>query len=112
MRSRSVLNRQKDFDAVYRLGKSQASKYVVMFYKKNQLGYSRISCLASRKVGNSVKRSRARRLMREALRLSGVVISPGYDIIIIARRSITEAGMRDVRQSVVTVLKKTRGVLM
>ena len=49
MRSRSVLNRQKDFDAVYKLGKSQASRYVVMFYKKNQLGYSRISCLASKK---------------------------------------------------------------
>lgn len=50
--------------------------------------------------------------MKEAFRLSGAVISPGYDLIIIARKPILEAGMRDVMQSLLTVLKKTRGVLM
>ena len=112
MRSRYVLSRQKDFDAVYRLGQSSGTKYVVMFYRKNGLEYSRVSFLASKKVGNSVQRNRARRLMREAFRLSGTVISPGYDIIFIARKSVTEADMRDVRQSVQTALKKTRGLLI
>ena len=110
MRSKYVLNCQKDFDAVYRFGRSQGSRFVVLFYRKNNLGYSRISYLASKKVGNSVKRNRARRLMREAFRLSGQIISPGYDLILIARKSITEAGMRDIMQSEVAALKKARGV--
>ena len=110
MRSKYVLSCQKDFDAVYRFGKSQGSRYVVLFYRENKLGYSRISYLASKKVGNSVKRNRARRLMREAFRLSGQVISPGYDLIFIARSTITEANARDVIQSVKTALKKARGV--
>ncbi len=112
MRSKYVLNRQKDFDAVYRLGKSQASRYVVLFYRKNDLGLTRISFLASKKVGNSVQRNRARRLMKEAFRLSGMVISPGFDLIIIARSTITDAGMRGVMQSVKTAFGKARGVLM
>ncbi len=112
MRDRHVLRRQKDFDAVYRNGRSAASKYIVLFYAKNKLGYSRVSFLASKKVGNSVKRSRATRLMKEALRLSGQVINPGYDLVIIARNTITDAKCRDVMRSLETVLKKTRGVLV
>ena len=112
MRSKFVLNRQKDFDAVYRQGKSEASRYVVLFYRRNDLDRTRISFLASKKVGNSVERNRARRLMREAFRLSGMVISPGYDLVIIARSTITEAGMRDVMQSEKAAFRKTRGVLM
>ena len=112
MRSKYVLNRQKDFDAVYRFGKSQPSRYVVLLYRKNSLGFSRISFLASKKVGNSVQRNRARRLMKEAFRLSGMVISPGYDLVIVARGGISDAAMNDVKQSLMTVFKKTRGVLM
>ena len=112
MRSKYVLNCQKDFDRVYRFGKSQGSKYVVLFYRKNDLGYTRISYLASKKVGNSVKRNRARRLMREAFRLSGQTISEGYDLIFIARSSITETDMRGTMRSEVAALKKARGVLI
>ena len=112
MRSKYVLNSQKDFDSVYRFGKSQASKYVVLFYRKNGLGYSRISYLASKKVGNSVKRNRARRLMREAFRLSGKAVNQGYDLILIARNGIADAGMRDVMQSEMTAFRKARGVLI
>lgn len=112
MRDRHVLNCQKDFDAVYNKGRSASSKYVVLFYAKNRLKYSRVSFLASKKVGNSVKRHRAARLMREAFRLSGQVIKPGYDLVIIARNTITDAKCDDVMQSIETVLKKTRGVLM
>jgi ribonuclease P protein component len=112
MCERHVLKRQKDFDAVYNNGRSVASRHIVLFYARNRLGYSRISFLASKKVGNSVQRHRATRLMKEAFRLSGQVIDPGYDLVIIARNSITEAGLSDVMRSLETVFKKTRGVLM
>ena len=112
MRSKYVLSRQKDFDAAYRFGRSQASRFVILFYRKNGLDYSRISYLASRKVGNSVCRNRARRLMKEAFRLSGMVISPGYDLILIARGTISDADMQSVKRSVTAVFKKARGVLV
>jgi ribonuclease P protein component len=107
MRKKNVLRSQKDFDSVYRKGKSVPSRHIVVLYRKNRLPYNRIAFLASKKVGNSVHRNRARRLMREAYRLSGMQIPDGYDVIFVARQSITEAGCQAVRSSMVSALRRT-----
>lgn len=107
MHNKKVLRNQKDFDAVYRKGKSAAGKYVVVFYKRNNLGFSRISFLASKKVGNSVQRNRARRLMKEAMRTSGIDLPSGYDFIVIARNSINGVKCRNVQNSLYSVMKRT-----
>ena len=94
MLRKDVLRKQEDFNRVYKKGKSVGDRYVVIFCLKNDLGYSRTSYLASKKVGNSVHRNRARRLMRESVRLigglpqnvRGVMIEP-YDKEICLDRS-------------------------
>lgn len=109
MLRKDVLRRKKDFSNIYKKGKSKGDRYVVVFSKKNGLEYNRISFLASKKVGNSVERNRARRLMKESMRLSGVNLKKGYDIVIIARNTITKdsAKEKDVRRSLNRALKKT-----
>ena len=110
MLKKTVLRKNKDFDALYRKGKSAADRYVVVFIAKNRLSYPRTAFLASKKVGNSVSRNRARRLMKEAVRLSEVKVPAGYDCIFIARNSILDAKCRDVQRSIESALKRT-GVL-
>ena len=88
MLKENVLRRKEDFDRIYRKGKSVGDRYVVIFCLGNHLGFNRIAYLASKKVGNSVKRNRARRLMRESVRTSDAEIRQGYDLIIIARNTI------------------------
>ena len=90
MRDRSgfTLRKQRDFDRVYKKGSSRGSRYVVILYRKNGLGYTRTAFVASRKVGNAVTRNRARRLMREAYRSVEAGVSKGYDIIFVARNTI------------------------
>ena len=90
MRDRSgfTLRKQRDFDRVYKKGSSRGSRYVVILYRKNGLGYTRTAFVASRKVGNAVTRNRARRLMREAYRSLETGIAEGYDIIFVARNTI------------------------
>ena len=105
MQRKNVLRRQKDFDAVYKGGRSGGSRYVVVFQKKNGLGYSRISFLASKKVGNSVKRNRARRLMKEAFRLLKPDLPESTDLVVIARAGIGNAGEREVEESLKRALK-------
>ena len=68
MLKRNVLRKKTDFDSIYNRGKSVGDRYVVLFYKPNGLAYNRTGFLASKKVGNSVKRNRARRLMKESYR--------------------------------------------
>ena len=107
MQKKDILRYQKDFDRIYRRGKSVGDRYVVIFYRKNQLDYSRRSFLASKKVGNSVQRNRARRLMKEALRLSRYELPAGYDFIIIARNTIVSAKCQQVQKSLESALKRT-----
>ena len=97
--SELTLRKQKDFIKVYNSGKSKGSKYVVVIYRKNNLGYSRTAFVSSKKVGNSVERNRSRRLMRAAYSsFKGKVVS-GYDIIFVARYSINDAKEKEVEKS-------------
>ncbi len=63
--------------------------------------------LASKKVGNSVHRNRARRLMKESVRqIDG--FRQGYDIIIIARNTINGVKCADVKKSIEAALRKLK----
>ena len=97
--SELTLRNQKDFTRVYNQGKSKGSKYVVVLYKKNNLGYTRTAFVASKKVGNSVQRNRSRRLMREAFYNFRDRIKEGYDVIFVARNAINDAGEKDVEKA-------------
>lgn len=107
MLRKEVLRNKEDFNRIYRKGRSVGERYVVIFCLKNSLGYTRVSYLASKKVGNSVKRNRARRLMRESVRMIGGLPS-GYDFIIIARNTINERKCADVKKSIEAALKKLK----
>lgn len=110
MLKKDVLRGKKTFSSVYNKGKSIADKYIVIFYKKNGLPYNRIAFLASKKVGNSVARNRARRLMKESFRLSEIILPEGYDFIFIARNTICDKKCAEVRKSLESAIRRT-GVL-
>jgi len=59
---------------------------------------------AGRRVGGSVRRNRARRLLREAWwRLAGET-RPGYALVLVARREIVGANAHEVTEEVRKVL--------
>ena len=98
-RSEFTLRKQSDFSRVYKKGSSRGSRYVVILYRKNGLGYTRTAFVASRKVGNAVTRNRARRLMKEAYRSLETGIAKGYDIIFVARNTINGCKEPEVEKS-------------
>ena len=100
MLKKTVLRGKSDFAAIYNRGKSVGEKYVVLFVKKNGLPYNRIAFLASKKVGNSVERNRAKRLMKESYRAIRETVAEGYDLLFIARRTIRDLKLADVKPSV------------
>jgi ribonuclease P protein component len=54
----------------------------------------RLGITASRKIGNSVQRSRARRLIREGFRAVFSDLPGGLDIVVIVRRPLGERKMQ------------------
>lgn len=107
MLKKNVLRRKSDFSAIYNRGKSVGEKYIVLFYKKNNIGYSRKAFLSSKKVGKAVVRNRARRLMKESVRQLEGSFPEGYDYIFIARNTIVNLKCADVKKSIETALKRT-----
>ena len=87
--SELTLRKQSDFARVYKQGKSKGSRFAVILYRRNGLKITRTAFVSSKKVGNSVERNRSRRLMRAAYRAVEPNIKKGYDIIFVARASIT-----------------------
>ncbi|MBE6034342.1 ribonuclease P protein component [Aminipila sp.] len=106
MLKKNVLRNKKDFSAIYNRGNSFGGKYVVIFCRRNNLGYNRLGFLASKKVGNSVVRNRARRLMKESFRNMKSELKEGFDIILIARNSIKDVKCNEVQKSMNFLLKK------
>ncbi len=107
MLKKNVLRKKSDFSSIYNRGKSVGDRFIVVFFKKNKFPYNRTAFVASKKVGNSVKRNRAIRLMKESYRLTDLEIPKGYDFIFIARNTIENAKCADVRKSMESAIKKT-----
>ena len=108
MLKKDILRRKDDFSSIYKKGKSIGERYIVLFYKRNGLSYNRIAFLASKKVGNSVERNRARRLMKENYRFLKSHIKNGYDIVFIARNSINGKKAYDVEKSMKNAVNKAK----
>ncbi len=81
------LKKNKDFQIVYKKGRSYANKYLVMYVLENHTNQNRLGISVSKKVGNSVIRHRLTRLIRESYRLQEDLFQHGLDIVVIARAS-------------------------
>lgn len=93
------LKKNKDFQNVYRNGKSYADKYLVMYVLENGLESNRIGISVSKKVGNSVVRHHLTRLLRESYRLHEEMFHSGWDIVVIARVSAKDEGYHMLESS-------------
>jgi ribonuclease P protein component len=102
-----VLRDQRDFNKLYSKGKSVHSRYLVLIYIRNGFSFNRYAFLASKKVGNSVKRNRARRLMKESFRAYREEVKQGFDILFIARNTIDGVKCAEVWQSMKNTLTKS-----
>ena len=102
MNSYDSLKKNRDFQNVYRNGKSKANKYLVMYVLENQLDSNRL--------GISVIRHHLTRLIRESYRLNKEMFNSGLDIVVIARESAKDRKYKEI-ESALLHLGKINGIL-
>lgn len=99
MKYSESLKKNRDFQNVYRRGKSYANKYLVMYVLPNQTEKNRLGISVSKKVGNSVIRHHLTRLVRESYRLHEDMFNSGLDIVVIARQSAKDISYHEVESA-------------
>lgn len=71
-------------------------------------GIPRLGVVTSRKIGNAVARSRARRLMREVFRRHQHQLATPVDLVLIARQSIAGKDYAQVEWDFIAAAKQAR----
>lgn len=104
------LKKNRDFQLIYKEGKSCANRYLVLYVRKNGLAKSRLGVSVSKKVGNSVVRHRITRLVRESYRLQEDMFNSGLDMVVIARVNAKGRTFEEIRSALLH-LGKLQGVI-
>lgn len=102
------LRNTRQFNFVYKRGKSIVNKYIVMYYKKNDLGYNQVGFSVSKKVGKAVVRNHVKRLMKESFRLNSEKIKNGYDIVFVARVRLNSSSFNEVLKAMQYCFKNAK----
>ena len=96
MQRRHRLSRSRDFDAVYRQGRSVSTRYLVLysFARPESGGESepRLGLAVSRKVGGAVERNRLKRQLRDAFAAVADGLAPDHDYVLVVRPGLAAAG--------------------
>ncbi len=93
---RQRLSRSAEFERVYRQGRSTANRHLVLYTFPNpSTQQPRLGLSVSRKVGGAVERNRVKRLLREAFARTEGELSPGQDIVVVARPEARELAERE-----------------
>lgn len=99
MKNFNSLKKNRDFQSVYKTGRSAANKYLIMYIMEKPEGGTRIGISVSRKVGNSVVRHRITRLIRESYRLNKDMFEDKLDIVVVARTTAKDKKYADIESA-------------
>ena len=105
MEKKYRLRKNEDFKLVYKKGKNYWNRNLVLYKRKNGLGYSRIGFSITKKFGNSVERNRAKRRLKEICRLNFHNIENGYDIIIIPKKNVMYINYKQLERARLHIFK-------
>ena len=102
---RERIRTKKDFSDLYESGGCFRGKHFNLIFRPNDLGYSRMSAVASRRIGNAVARNKARRRARELFRRHKDLVPGTLDMLVIARQGIGEAAWEDLLRQYKSAMK-------
>ena len=96
----------REFRRIYARGKAYVSPVVVVYTMKNRSHQLRVGITTTKKIGNAVKRSRCRRVIREAVRALAPEIPSGWSLVLVARVKTSFVKSTQVEREMRACLKK------
>ena len=92
MKRANRLSRSRDFDAVYRQGRSVSSRFLVLYwFPQEDPAAPRFGFSVPKAVGGAVERNRIKRQLREVWQARLDRVPAGNDYVLIVRSGLPEA---------------------
>ena len=114
LRPQERIRKQSDFARIYKNGSRYRGRYFNLVYLTSDLNHSRMAAVASKNVGNAVKRNRVKRWMRALFRRNKCLLNASLDLIMIAKPGMPDSNWNEIldeyRKAVHYLNKKSRAV--
>ena len=95
MQRKNRLSRSRDFDAVYRQGRSVSTRFLTLYWfaREGEPGDPRLGLAVPKAAGNAVVRNRIKRKLREIWRakLDAETVPSTNDYVLVVRAGLPEA---------------------
>jgi ribonuclease P protein component len=100
------LQKDRDFESVFKKGKTLSDKFLFLKVKKNDLQVSRFGLIIGKKISNkAVIRNRLKRQLREIIKNNLFNIKPGFDIVVITKSEIINKNYQEIKNDLEKLLK-------
>jgi ribonuclease P protein component len=90
---RNRLSRSRDFDTVYRQGRSVSTRFLTLYWfsRSEAVGEPRLGFAVPKAVGNAVIRNRIKRQLREIVNERLETVPQVNDYVLVVRKGLPEA---------------------
>ena len=108
MKKRFRVKKEKDFNAIFKEGKSFANRKFVIYRLENNEQHFRVGLSVSKKLGNAVTRNQIKRRIRHILIEHKNQLVENVDFVVIARKGVEILDYAEMEKNLLHVLKLSK----
>lgn len=103
------LKKKKDFERLFKKGKSFREDFLVLRVNRNNLNKNRFGFIVSKKISKkAVVRNKIKRQLREIVRKEINNYQKGFDVAVITLPGIELKNFKEINQVLENILKRTK----
>lgn len=105
-RKHERVRKRKDYSRIYKNGARLYYENFLVLIHPNEEGARRLGITVGKRIGNSVKRNRIKRLLREFFRLHKDSLPAGADIVITVRKDVSARSLQEITRELESLSQK------